>query len=97
MLRTANGVLITATEIAKAAMGDKGMSAGDPVQVAALTEMVLLSLGRLRRRGVLSKRAPAGTPDGRLSLRPKGQGEQKSLALKSLIGEQISVLMWSFT
>jgi hypothetical protein len=42
-------------EIAKAAMADKSMSADDTVQLAAGTEMVLLSLGRLRRRGTVTK------------------------------------------
>src|ERR1700688_896185 len=55
MLRVANGAAVAATEIAKAAMADKGMSADDPVQLAAVTEMVLLPLGRLRRRGVVVK------------------------------------------
>jgi hypothetical protein len=36
-------------------MADKGMSADDTAQVAAVTEMVLLSLGRLRRRGAVTK------------------------------------------
>jgi hypothetical protein len=54
-LRKANGAPITATEIAKVAMADKGMSADDTAQVAAVTEMVLLSLGRLRRRGAVTK------------------------------------------
>jgi hypothetical protein len=55
MLRVANGAPVTATEIAKAAMADKGMSEDDTDHLAAVTEMVLLSLGRLRRRGVVAK------------------------------------------
>jgi len=55
MFREANGDSITATEIAKAAMADKGMSADDTNQLAAVTEMVLLCLGRLRRRGAVAK------------------------------------------
>jgi hypothetical protein len=55
MLRAANGLPIATGEIAKAAMADKGMRPDDSLQVAAITEMVLLSLGRLRRRGVVVK------------------------------------------
>lgn len=46
---------ITATEIAKAAMADKGMNADDTDQLATVTEMVFLSLGRLRKRGAVAK------------------------------------------
>ena len=55
MLRVAAGIPITAPEIAKAAMADKGMSTHDTALLGAVTEMVLLSLGRLRRRGVVVK------------------------------------------
>jgi hypothetical protein len=54
-LRAANGLPIAALEIAKAAMADKGMSVDDTVQLQAVIEMVLLSLGRLRRRDVVTK------------------------------------------
>jgi hypothetical protein len=54
-LRAANGTPITAPEIAKAAMTDKGMSVDDDALLGAVTEMVLLSLGRLRRRDAVSK------------------------------------------
>jgi hypothetical protein len=55
MLRVAAGTPITAPEIAKAAMADKSMGVDDNAQLAGVTEMVLLSLGRLRRRGVVIK------------------------------------------
>ena len=51
----AAGTPITAPEIAKAAMADKSMGVDDNAQLAGVTEMVLLSLGRLRRRGVVIK------------------------------------------
>lgn len=55
MLRVAAGVPIAATEIARAAMANKGMSVDDTAQLQGVTEMVLLSLGRLRRRGAVTK------------------------------------------
>jgi hypothetical protein len=55
MLRVAAGTPIAAPAIAKAAMADKGMNADEDAQLKAVTEMVLLSLGRLRRRGVVTK------------------------------------------
>jgi hypothetical protein len=50
-LRLPNGTSITAPEIAKAAMADKGMEVDDTALLGAVIGMVLLSLGRLRRRG----------------------------------------------
>lgn len=55
MLRVATGAPIAAPEIAKAAIADKGMSADDDALLGSVTEMVLLSLGRLRRRGAVIK------------------------------------------
>ncbi len=54
-MRMANGKPVTAPEIAKAAMADKGISVDDAALLGAVTEMVLLSLGGLRRRGVVTK------------------------------------------
>jgi hypothetical protein len=54
-LRAANGSPVTALEIAKAAMADKRMSGDDPAQVAAITEMVLMSLRGLCKRGEVIK------------------------------------------
>ncbi len=54
-LREAKGGPVTAVEIAKAAMADKGMSVDDTVQLAAVTEMVLTSLRGLCKRGAATK------------------------------------------
>jgi hypothetical protein len=65
MLRVAAGTPIAAPAIAKAAMADKGMNADEDAQLKAVTEMVLLSLGRLRRRGVVTKTGTSRMPNGR--------------------------------
>jgi hypothetical protein len=60
LLRGANGVPITAAEIAKTGMADKDMCVDDPVQVAAVTEMVLTSLRGRCKRGAVIKAGTRG-------------------------------------